>query len=206
MRITPLAVWGYRLSESELLNAVQLQTNLTHSNPDANQACYLYCLAIKHLINNVGDAEGAYKKAKSQAGIISEWFDLIETERLPLATKSIGSSIIAFTYSFYFLLRIANGEELTYEEIQRQMLRFGGDTDTNAAIAGGLVGAYFGISQIKPDWVNGLLSFNNTGVQNKNLVVRPKYLIPKHSLVKELSFIINNAPSKLTVTYMGKDI
>ena len=54
--------------------------------------------------------------------------------------------------------------------------------------------------------MNGLLNFDNTGVENKNLVIRPKYLIPKHSLVKELSFIFDNAPSKLTVTYMGKDI
>ena len=67
------------------------------------------------------------------------------------------------------------------------MLRFGGDTDTNAAIVGGLLGAYFGVSQIKEEWVNGLLSFDNTGVENKTLIRRPKYLIPKHSLVIELS-------------------
>lgn len=50
MRITPLAVWGYKLKDEELYEAVKLQTLFTHSHQIAVDACYLYCFAIKQLI------------------------------------------------------------------------------------------------------------------------------------------------------------
>jgi ADP-ribosylglycohydrolase len=50
MRITPLAVWCYKLSKEDLFHAVKLQTALTHSNPLAIEASYLYCFAIQKLI------------------------------------------------------------------------------------------------------------------------------------------------------------
>lgn len=76
------------------------------------------------------------------------------------------------------------------------MLRRGGDTDTNACIAGGLIGAYLGESNIKKEWIQGLLSFNNRGSKDEPKVFhkRPEYLIPKHSLLNELEFIVVNAP------------
>lgn len=115
MRITPLAVWGHKLSDEDLLQAVKLQTNLTHSHNDPNLACYLYCLAIKHLINNPGDAKGAYQKAMKNSGHLEYWFKEIESNQLPPATKNIGNTRVAFTHAFSFLKRIADGEKLSYE-------------------------------------------------------------------------------------------
>lgn len=66
MRITPLAVWGYRLQPEDLYEAVKLQTALTHSNKTAIDSCYLYCFAIGHLINH-GDPQLAYKLTKEEA-------------------------------------------------------------------------------------------------------------------------------------------
>jgi ADP-ribosylglycohydrolase len=36
----------------------------------------------------------------------------------------------------------------SYEKLMHETLLLGGDTDTNGAIVGGLVGAYLGLSQI----------------------------------------------------------
>jgi ADP-ribosylglycohydrolase len=37
----------------------------------------------------------------------------------------------------------------------------GGDTDTNAAIVGGLIGAWQGISQIPQEWTIKILNFRS---------------------------------------------
>jgi len=51
MRITPLAVWGHKLSKEELYEVIKLETSMTHSNQIAIDASYLYCFAIVQLIN-----------------------------------------------------------------------------------------------------------------------------------------------------------
>lgn len=66
MRITPLAVFCYKLSKDELYQAVKLQTAMTHSNPVAFEACYLYCVAIASLIKH-GDRIAAFQEALEEA-------------------------------------------------------------------------------------------------------------------------------------------
>ena len=63
---------------------------------------------------------------------------------------------IAFSYAFFYLKN-----NFTYEEAMKRMLLQGGDTDTNAAIVGGLLGARWGIKRIPEKWVNSL-NFNNS--------------------------------------------
>lgn len=139
MRITPLAVWCYKLSDQDLLTAVKLQTYLTHCHPLVVEACYLYCLAIKQILNGPDQIQGVYQSIRDHAmsrGILSEWFEAIEKGELPPVSKHIGWSKIAFCYTFYYL---KNGTK--YEQAIEDILNKGGDTDTNAAIIGGVLGA-----------------------------------------------------------------
>jgi ADP-ribosyl-[dinitrogen reductase] hydrolase len=55
---------------------------------------------------------------------------------VPAQPKSIGHLKIAFVWAFYYLKN-----EWTYDDAIKDMLVQGGDTDTNAAIVGGLLGA-----------------------------------------------------------------
>ncbi|MBB5730606.1 ADP-ribosylglycohydrolase family protein [Sphingomonas prati] len=48
----------------------------------------------------------------------------------------------------------------TYEAGMDAVIRAGGDTDTNATIAGALLGARFGLAGIPPDWLGGLETCN----------------------------------------------
>jgi ADP-ribosylglycohydrolase len=50
------------------------------------------------------------------------------------------------------------GEELGFEEGLRYVVGLGGDTDTNAAVAGALLGALHGIDAIPPDWLGTLVA------------------------------------------------
>ena len=59
---------------------------------------------------------------------------------------------IAFTHAFHHLL-VGTG----YEEALRQVLSGGGDTDTNACIAGGLIGARCGVHAIPSQMVQAVL-------------------------------------------------
>lgn len=62
----------------------------------------------------------------------------------------MGWLLRAFVLSFYYLLRhetysSQNKEKIMYHDSIRQTIQEGGDTDTNACIVGGMLGALFGI-------------------------------------------------------------
>jgi ADP-ribosyl-[dinitrogen reductase] hydrolase len=83
----------------------------------------------------------------------------------------IGVIDIAFMWSFYYL-----NKETSYSEALKDILLRGGDTDTNAAIVGGLLGAAEGIDGINKDQIKKVLDFDpqlHGGHQ------RPSFLIPK---------------------------
>jgi ADP-ribosyl-[dinitrogen reductase] hydrolase len=50
-------------------------------------------------------------------------------------------------------------EEKSFEDVVRTAIMFGNDTDTTAAIAGGLAGIRFGLSGIVKRWVEQLRGF-----------------------------------------------
>ena len=54
MRITPLAVWCHNLPDDKLKEAAEKEDEITHPSANTQAACYLYCLCIKHLIQNPG--------------------------------------------------------------------------------------------------------------------------------------------------------
>ena len=56
----------------------------------------------------------------------------------------------------------------------------GGDTDTNGAIVGGLIGALVGIHNIPEKMIEKILSFDNNG---KEGIKRPDFLsVKQHSI------------------------
>ena len=54
------------------------------------------------------------------------------------------------------------------------MIREGGDTDTNAAIVGGMVGALLGVKQLDETMVKKVLTFDCTRESNRRR--RPEFL------------------------------
>ena len=67
----------------------------------------------------------------------------------------------AIILSFYFLLRLQEGG--TYEMAIRETIQLGGDTDTNAAIVGGLMGAAVGFDKIPEAMRTKVLEFDCAG-------------------------------------------
>ncbi len=52
--------------------------------------------------------------------------------------------------------------DLTYEECIRQTLLLAGDTDTNGAIVGGMIGAYYGKDKLPKEMANQVLTCDLT--------------------------------------------
>ena len=69
---------------------------------------------------------------------------------------------------FWVLYRIANGENTKYFNLIKEIINLGGDTDTNAAIVGGVIGPLFGLNNFPKDLFEILIGFNSvttTGVK-----------------------------------------
>ena len=93
---------------------------------------------------------------------MTDWFDEIDSGVLPNAKVNMGWMKIAFAYAFYYL-RKAGEEGVSpdlFVDTMRAILLEGGDTDTNAAIVGGLIGALVGLEGIPKSWRDKLIAYD----------------------------------------------
>src|SRR5204863_5357903 len=89
---------------------------------------------------------------------VNEWLsDAEENNDVPYHPLA-GFVKIGFTHAFRHLLHGSN-----FEEALRETLLGGGDTDTNACIVGGLVGAACGASSIPIELRNAVLNCDKIG-------------------------------------------
>ncbi|MDO8905966.1 ADP-ribosylglycohydrolase family protein [Hydrogenophaga sp.] len=158
MRASALGIWATRLSAEQAARAAREDACLTHPNPSCQWANAAYVVAIRHLLLSLGDAAGALQVARQtlQAGTDSEevqsWLDDAEQGQLPPAYPQAGFVRIAFSHAFHHLLGGSS-----YHQALHQVLSCGGDTDTNACIVGGLVGARVGIDGIPETMVRAVV-------------------------------------------------
>lgn len=108
----------------------------------------------------------------------------------------------AYILCIYFLLRAPEKPiETFYDFAITQCVKLQGDTDTNCAIAGGLVGAYVGIDRIDPAKVRKVLECTiethiahqaqgEFDVQEQ----RPKFTAPGEGCVGEMLLLVKISP------------
>lgn len=186
MRITPLGIWGHDLEISEIADYAKQDSALSHPNPSCGYAVACYSIAIATLIKHLGKRDLAFNNAKmwlnSQETFakenrqysywkeVSSWLKDAESDRnVPYAPK-IGFVKIAFTHAFRHLLLGSN-----YEDAIAETLSGGGDTDTNACIVGGLVGAAVGVDEIPQKMRDAVLNCDTSLGKHP----RPDFLHPR---------------------------
>ena len=64
--------------------------------------------------------------------------------------------------SFYFLLKSTKYEGDIFEYAMKISIQCGGDTDTNACIVGGMIGALVGFKNLNKKYVGKIFSFDCT--------------------------------------------
>jgi ADP-ribosylglycohydrolase len=155
MRVLPLALW-HRGTDAELIEDAHLQSLVTHGHPTNQVCCALYCVWVRRVLEGKPIDEAyrdavetlrAYYSRDSEHHRELEW--TIRPDDEPV-TQGSGYVVDSFRCT-----RIAITKP-TYEEVVKTAISFGNDTDTNAAIAGGLAGVRDGIAGIPKRWLDQL--------------------------------------------------
>jgi len=140
MRVLPLALF-HKGSEDDLFRDAGLSSQITHGHPWSKGACGLYCVAARHILNGHPPTKAFILgyHASTRAGI-----------KIPPLGTPRGSGFVLDSLS-YAIMAARSG--CSYEEAVLHAIALGNDTDTTAAIAGGLVGTRDGMSVIPARWM-----------------------------------------------------
>lgn len=159
MRTAPVAL-AYLADEDGLVEAARSISSLTHYDPDAGDACVLWCLAMRHAVLN-GELDVRTGLRRLPADRQAPW-----AERLDVAEHSVpadfsrnGWVVEALQAAWSAIATTPVPAADPAGHLARALdaaVRTGNDTDTVAAIAGGLLGARWGASAVPAVW-RGLL-------------------------------------------------
>jgi ADP-ribosyl-[dinitrogen reductase] hydrolase len=147
MRATPLGIAATGCNIEETIEMVTSDVVLTHPNKDCIDSTIAYVLALRHLILHDGDSEGAIEIANTYLldnnQLVLGWLNQAIEGNIDPVTKQIGFVKHGFTLAFHYL-----AFQYTYQEAIIQTLLKSGDTDTNACIVGGIIGANCGLTKL----------------------------------------------------------
>jgi ADP-ribosyl-[dinitrogen reductase] hydrolase len=159
MRVSPLGIFGARHDIKQVAEWARQDAALTHPNPVCLHANALFAAAIARAIHTGCTPETLYASILLWA---HEWnVDpalLHSIERAPNCPPEdyghqMGWVLIAFQNALWQLLHAPSLEEGVVDTVMR-----GGDTDTNAAICGALLGAVHGRSAVPAQWQDCVLT------------------------------------------------
>lgn len=159
MRISPLATWGHRLSPHQLADLASEDSSLTHPHPVCRESCAVFAVAVARAVGGGGSPQEVYRhtlgwaeSACWDASVLSALRSAAEYPPADYQTRQ-GWVLVALQNAFYQLLHAPTLEEGVVATVMA-----GGDTDTNAAIAGALLGAVHGRGAVPEQWRRMILS------------------------------------------------
>jgi ADP-ribosylglycohydrolase/fructose-1,6-bisphosphatase/inositol monophosphatase family enzyme len=154
MRVSPIGIYGHAKSADETMALASADAELTHPNQVCRDANGIFAATVAFALQSGESAQRVYQFAEELASAqkVSEPVQSRLTaarENTPTEFEGgkMGWVLVAFQNAFYQLLHANSLEEAIVSTV-----RFGGDTDTNAAIAGALLGAVHGRSAIPQQW------------------------------------------------------
>lgn len=196
MRTSVIGLWNFRNQKEVQINAEKV-CRITHYDPRCVGSCVVVCLAISYLLqakkpsmetllneltaiaDTYDDRISAFVKPQKYSNFfVSSLGKLMYKNPLtPKITDNIKDLRLHEPSSIGYTLKamgcgmwaICYAE--SYEDGILQIIHEGGDADTNASVAGALLGAKFGYSSIPDKWVKGL-------VKKRVLEQKIKQLIP----------------------------
>ena len=154
MRVLPLVLW-HRGDDQALVQLAGRQSLPTHGHPRSQIACAVYCLWARAVLEKNADPwESAV--ARFHAKGCAELFPADEV-RLVLdsgnATAARGTGYVVDTL---WSAKAAVESTTSFEACVHHAVRLGHDTDTTAAVAGGIAGILYGHDAIPSRWRNAL--------------------------------------------------
>ena len=147
MRILPLAFIP-NISDDEIKDV----SAITHAHDISKEACVIYVriaqglikgIKLSEIIPKLVDNESIYKRLIMMDSILED------------EIKSTGYVVDTLEASIWCILHTDN-----YKDCVLKAVNLGGDTDTIAAVAGGLAGIIYGYNNIPMEWINNLQAKN----------------------------------------------
>ena len=161
MRILPMAYCHRNLTLGELLARVHDVSAITHAHARSQMACGIY-ISIAVALLEGADLQTAYLQALQDIQTIYSVREFLlekphfgrvlsgEIAKLPVEEINSGGYVIdTLESSLWCLLNSSS-----YSEAVLKAVNLGGDTDTTAAVTGGLAGIYYGVENIPQKWMN----------------------------------------------------
>ncbi|KAF2010410.1 ADP-ribosylglycohydrolase [Aaosphaeria arxii CBS 175.79] len=105
-----------------------------------------------------GDAV-ALDRGEFEKYVYAEGFEVLEIDdrkTMGYVYKCLGSAVLSLRMAMREVEKRFMGRDDVFEERITELVLRGGDADTNATVAGGLLGAYLGFGNLPKHWVNGL--------------------------------------------------
>ena len=165
MRVSPLGIFGVNYASEQVAEWARQDAAITHIHPVCQTVSALFAMAIAYVIRTGCDTETLYAQIDAWTDEINRDESLIwnaeiaDAESIRKAIRDAqdappadfyskqGWVLIAFQNALYQLLHAPNTEEAIIDTVMS-----GGDTDTNAAICGALLGAVNGLDSIPERW------------------------------------------------------
>ena len=159
MRILPIAFWGEKLGSKELIKTIEEVSSLTHGHQRSKLACIFYVEFIIQLVLGKDKREALDNTIdfihtncyESYSEELKNFKHIFQKEIIDLAETDIKSTgyvvdtLEAVLWTFF--------HAKNYRETVLEAINLGGDTDTIAAIAGGIAGVYYGFNDIPDNWL-----------------------------------------------------
>ena len=161
MRISPLAVIGKNMNKTKLNKIIKEEVSITHSNKECFLAAKFYIYLLIYIING---GEDYYNYSLNLAGndftlkkivegsLNSLYFIKYKNVKIDVDGQYMGYYVVSLQIALYCLFN-----SKSYQSAMRTIIKLGGDTDTNCAISGALLGAKFGYNKIPKKWLKTIL-------------------------------------------------
>ncbi len=159
MRISPLGIFGANHDLGQVAEWARQDAALTHPHPVCQQANALFTMAIALTVRTGIGAGDLHEQ-------IGVWADEMDADDSLIAAVTgameappanyvhqQGWVLTAFRNALWQLSHARNPENALVDTVMR-----GGDTDTNAAICGALLGAVYGRDAIPAQWTECLMN------------------------------------------------
>ncbi len=154
MRASPLGVFGHAMDRAALARLAAEDSTLSHPHEVCRAACAVFVTTVADAVRTGAPGPALYARALDFARSTALAAPVVDT--LEAAARGLPPSDgddqgwvrVALQHAFHHLRHAIDFEAALGATIAK-----GGDTDTNAAIVGALLGATLGVGAIPPRWI-----------------------------------------------------
>lgn len=154
MRVLPIALWALAHPGFDWQTAAREDAAITHPHPVCGECNVVYVYALLQAAQPGATPQGVYANScafaaeQGMSAAVQNCLHRAATERPDYDGEHIGWVLVALQSAFYQLLHAAD-----FRAALVDIVSAGGDTDTNAAIAGSLLAILYGVASIPRLWL-----------------------------------------------------